>query len=298
MENANIKMSNNSGTTLNTKRQTPNTFSLGFSPCPNDTFMFDALVNGKIDTGEIKFVPQLEDIETLNRKALNCDLDITKISFGVYPQIKETYELLTAGAALGTGVGPLFISKKKFNNPSKEIKTVAIPGIHTTAFLLFKMFYPDLTQTKEMVFSDIEKAILNDDVDAGVIIHENRFTYEAKGLLKISDLGELWERQTGQPIPLGGIVIKRSIDTDKKKKINSLLRQSVEFAFASPQSAYDYVKYHAQEMSEEVRKKHIELYVNKYSVELGVSGKRAISIFLENAGFNGKSRNLYVNETS
>jgi len=276
--------------------QTPNTLSLGFSPCPNDTFMFDALVNGKIDTGEIKFVPQLEDIETLNRKSLKGELDITKISFGVYSQIKDTYELLTAGAALGTGVGPLFISKKKINYPSKEIKTVAIPGIHTTAFLLFKMFYPDIVQTKEMVFSEIENAVLNEEVDAGVIIHENRFTYEAKGLKKISDLGELWEKQTGQPIPLGGIVIKRSIDTGIKKKINQLLRKSVEFAFANPQSGYEYVKMNAQEMSEEVRKKHIELYVNKYSVDLGEKGKQAISFFLESTGINDRHQSLYVSE--
>jgi 1,4-dihydroxy-6-naphthoate synthase len=297
MENANFKTPNISGTTLNAKLQTPNYFSLGFSPCPNDTFMFDALVNGKIDAGDIFFNPQLEDIETLNRKAIRGELDITKISFGVYSQIKDAYELLTAGAALGTGVGPLFISKKKFDNPSKEIKTVAIPGIHTTAFLLFKMFYPDIVQTKEMVFSEIENAILNEEVDAGVIIHENRFTYEAKGLKKISDLGELWEKLTGQPIPLGGIVIKRSIDTGIKKKINSLLKQSVEFAFANPESGFEYIRKHAQEMSEEVRKKHIELYVNKYSVDLGESGRQAISTFLSKAGISDTIRNLYVNET-
>jgi 1,4-dihydroxy-6-naphthoate synthase len=255
-------------------------FTLGFSPCPNDTFMFDALVNGKIDTNGIFFSPELEDIETLNRKALSGEFDITKVSFGVFTSISNTYELLNSGAALGSGVGPLFISKKKFEDIS-EIKTVAIPGKHTTAYILFKIFYPQITTTKEMIFSEIEQAILNGEVDAGVIIHENRFTYESKGLRKISDLGELWEKQTGQPIPLGGIVIRKNISPEIKKNVNDLLRQSIEFAFAHPESGFDYIKNHAQEMSEEVRKKHIELYVNKYSIDLGENGKNAVRIFLE-----------------
>jgi len=275
----------------NSKRQTPNFFSLGFSPCPNDTFMFDALVNGRIDSGEFSFDVRLEDIETLNRFALEDELDITKISFALYPQVKDTYELLTAGSALGLGVGPLFISKKIFSNPENEIRTVAIPGKNTTAYYLFKMFYPDLSKkVKEMVFSEIENAILSGDVDAGVIIHENRFTYAAKGLKKISDLGELWTNKTGQPIPLGGIAVRRSLDENVKREINNLVRRSVEYAFLNPEASREYVQINAQEMSEEVRKKHIQLYVNDYSIDINESGKKAIIDFIG----SGNKSNLFV----
>lgn len=273
-------------------------FSLGFSPCPNDTFMFDALVNGRIDTNGLTFDVRLADIETLNQLAIKSELDITKISFGVYTQIQDTYELLTAGSALGIGVGPLFISKKQFSNPQKDIRTVAIPGKNTTAYFLFKMFYPELSKkTKELVFSDIEKAILDGDVDAGVIIHENRFTYELRGLKKISDLGELWENKTGQPIPLGGIAVKRSIDENIKQKINKLVRASVEYAFSNPNASCEYVKINAQEMSEEVRKKHIQLYVNNFSIDIGEIGKNAILKFFDTENSNEiskQNKNLFV----
>ncbi len=278
--------------TSNAKLQTPNVISLGFSPCPNDTFMFDALVNGRIDTSGFTFDVRLADIETLNQQAIIGKLDITKISFGVYNQIQDAYELLTAGSALGIGVGPLLISKKEFLNPKKDIKTVAIPGKNTTAFFLFKMFYPELLNTKEMIFSDIERAVIEEEVDAGVIIHENRFTYQAKGLKKISDLGELWEQKTGQPIPLGGIAIKRNLDENIKRKINSLLRKSVEFAFANPEESLEYVKEHAQEMSEEVREKHIHLYVNEYSKELGENGRKSIMAFLKSNSKNELNESL------
>ncbi len=269
-------------------------FSLGFSPCPNDTFMFDALVNGKLDTDGLQLNVRLEDVQTLNLLAINGELDITKISFAAYSLVHDKYELLTAGSALGNGVGPLFISKKIFTDPTKEIKSVAIPGKNTTANFLFRMFYPELSQTQEIIFSDIENAILNDKVDAGVIIHENRFTYESKGLNKISDLGELWENKTGLPIPLGGIIIRRSLDESLKQKINQLVRKSVEFAFANPGSSHDYVKLHAQEMSEEVRNKHINLYVNNYSIDIGEKGKRAINLFLKNAGLQNASESLFI----
>lgn len=271
--------------------------SLGFSPCPNDTFMFDALVNGRIDSGDLSFTVRLEDIETLNRLAIKNELDITKISFGVYTQIQDSYELLTAGSALGIGVGPLFISKKEFLNPQKDIQTVAIPGKNTTAYFLFKMFYPQLSNIKEIIFSDIERAILDNEVDAGVIIHENRFTYELKGLKKISDLGELWENKTGQPIPLGGIAVKRSIDEIIKQKINKLVRASVEYAFSNPNASREYVEINAQEMSEEVRKKHIQLYVNNFSIDIGEIGKNAIIKFFgaENSNEIIKlNKNLFV----
>ena len=271
--------------------------TLGFSPCPNDTFMFDALVNEKIDTNGFSFDVKLSDIEKLNQQAIKGELDITKISFGVYLRIKDTYELLTAGSALGIGVGPLLISKKEFSNPQKEIKTVAIPGKNTTAYFLFKMFYPELNDIKEIIFSDIERAVLEGEVDAGVIIHENRFTYQLKGLKKVSDLGELWENKTGQPIPLGGIAIKRNLDDAIKRNVNALIRKSVEFAFANPEESSEYVAKHAQEMSEEVRKKHIQLYVNNFSIDIGEIGKNAILKFfdIENSNeIDKQNKNLFV----
>ena len=271
--------------------------TLGFSPCPNDTFMFDALVNEKIDTNGFSFDVKLSDIEKLNQQAIKGELDITKISFGVYLRIKDTYELLTAGSALGIGVGPLLISKKEFSNPQKEIKTVAIPGKNTTAYFLFKMFYPELNDIREIIFSDIERAVLEGEVDAGVIIHENRFTYQLKGLKKVSDLGELWENKTGQPIPLGGIAIKRNLDDAIKRNVNALIRKSVEFAFANPEESSEYVAKHAQEMSEEVRKKHIQLYVNNFSIDIGEIGKNAILKFfdIENSNeIDKQNKNLFV----
>ena len=271
--------------------------TLGFSPCPNDTFMFDALVNEKIDTNGFSFDVKLSDIEKLNQQAINGELDITKISFGVYLRIKDTYELLTAGSALGIGVGPLLISKKEFSNPQKEIRTVAIPGKNTTAYFLFKMFYPELNDIREIIFSDIERAVLEGEVDAGVIIHENRFTYQLKALKKVSDLGELWENKTGQPIPLGGIAIKRNLDDAIKRNVNALIRKSVEFAFANPEESSEYVAKHAQEMSEEIRKKHIQLYVNNFSIDIGEIGKNAILKFLniENSNeIEKQNKNLFV----
>lgn len=254
--------------------------TLGFSPCPNDTFMFDALVNGRINTTGINFHVEYDDVESLNRRAINHELDISKISFAVYDKIKSEYELLTSGSALGNGVGPLLISKNIFFDPEKQIKSVAIPGKNTTAYYLFKIFYPELTTVKEMVFSDIENAVLDGHADAGVIIHENRFTYEAKGLVKISDLGDLWQKKTGEPIPLGGIVIRRNLSALTKQRVNNLLRESIKYAFANPEASSNYVKSHAQEMSDEVRKKHIQLYVNEFSLDLGMKGRAAILKFL------------------
>ena len=251
--------------------------TLGFSPCPNDTFMFDAMIHGKIDTVGFEFEPVLEDVETLNRKALNGELDITKLSFFAYSNVTDKYQLLSSGSALGRGVGPLLISKKKFENPKTEIKSIAIPGKHTTAYFLFRTFYPELTNVVQMVFSEIETAVLEGKVDAGVIIHENRFTFEEKGLLKIADLGELWEKQFQLPIPLGGIAIKRDLPSTTKNAVEAILRKSVEFAFENPDSSHEYVKAHSQEMSDEVCQKHIDLYVNSYSIDLGEDGRNAIN---------------------
>lgn len=257
--------------------------SLGYSPCPNDCFIFDALLHGKIDTEGIDVEVQLEDVETLNRKALKGELDITKLSFHAYGYVLQHYILLRAGSALGFNCGPLLVENGKWDKDKVGEMKVAIPGKMTTANFLLSLAYPQLENKIELVFSDIEDAVLRGDVDAGLIIHENRFTYEQKGLKKVQDLGEYWDSQIHAPIPLGGIVIKRDLDPALQQKVNRLIRKSVEYAFANPQSAMPYVKEHAQAMSEEVMKKHIALYVNAFSVDLGEIGIQAIQLMFNKA---------------
>lgn len=251
---------------------------IGYSPCPNDTFIFDALVHNKIDTRGFQFEPVLEDVEKLNQMAFRNELDVTKLSFHAYAQVNSDYQLLTAGSALGNGVGPLFIARKSSSNPELDFTSVAIPGKNTTANFLFSIFYPNVKVKKEMIFSAIEYAVISGETDAGVIIHENRFTYEQKGLVKIADLGELWEKSTGQAIPLGGIAVRRNFPSEIKSQINQLVKESVEFAFKHPDESVDYVCAHAQEMDPSVRQKHIDLYVNQYSIDLGEKGKDAIRL--------------------
>lgn len=260
--------------------------SLGFSPCPNDCFIFDALVHKKIDTDGIDFEVQLEDVESLNRMALNDELDITKLSFHAYAYVIKDYILLRAGSALGFNCGPLLISKNEIKDPGL-IKTVAIPGKMTTANFLLSLALPQLSQKTEYVFSDIEDAVLREEVDAGLIIHENRFTYQDKGLKKVMDLGEYWDSLIHAPIPLGGIVIKRKFDNDLQQKVNQLIRKSVEYAFANPQSSMPYVKEHAQTMSETVMQQHIKLYVNDFSIDLGETGINAIKLMFSKAQESG-----------
>lgn len=261
--------------------------TLGFSPCPNDTFIFDALIHHKIDTEGLDFDVFFEDVETLNQKALRGELDITKLSFHAYAYVIENYVLLDSGSALGFGVGPLLISKKEFGalslaseNQIANLK-IGIPGKYTTANFLLGLVYPQAENKIEMVFSDIEKALLNDTIDLGLIIHENRFTYQDKGLKKVMDLGEFWEDLTSCAIPLGGIMIKRNLSEDIKQTVNRVIRRSVEFAFKNPKSGLDFIRLHAQEMSEEVMYKHIELYVNQHSIDLGAEGKKAVSTFFD-----------------
>ncbi len=257
--------------------------TLGFSPCPNDTFIFDAMVHNKIDCQNLNFKTELADVEKLNQKAFSSELDITKLSFFAYGFLSDRYQLLDSGSALGKGVGPLLVSKRTFLNPAAEIKSVAIPGKYTTANFLFSLFYPHIKQKKEMVFSSIEAAVLSGEVDAGVIIHENRFTYEKKGLKKIADLGTEWEKETNMPIPLGGIAVRRSLPEEVKSTINSIVRQSIEFAFANPESSANYVREHSQEMEENVIRQHIDLYVNESSISLGQQGQDAIHLLYKKA---------------
>ena len=263
--------------------------TLGFSPCPNDTFIFDALVNKKINTEGLEFDTVLEDVETLNKWSFEKKLTITKLSYPAFFQNLDKYVLLNSGAALGRGVGPLLISNKEQGIMNIEEKTIALPGENTTANLLFSFAYPDAKNKIFMRFDQIEDFVLNDSAQTspagrglvgaaafGVIIHENRFTYQQKGLHKVADLGEYWEKKMNTPIPLGGIGVKRSIDQETSLKINRLIRKSIEFAFSNYPLITDYVKQHSQEMNEDVMRQHIELYVNNFSIDLGNDGKKAI----------------------
>jgi len=261
------------------------TLSLGFSPCPNDCFMFDAIVNRRIDLEGLEFTERLADVEALNTSAFAGEADVTKLSYHAYAYCADRYVLLDAGSALGRNCGPLVISKRPIAR--EEVAAgrlkIAIPGRYTTANFLFGLAFPDARNKTELVFSEIEPALLRGDVDAGVIIHENRFTYQSKGLKKVIDLGEFWETETGSPIPLGGIVIRRSLPDDVKHRVNRVLRRSVEYAFANRSASLPYVRAHAQEMNEEVMYKHIDLYVNEYSIDLGAEGRRAVETLFDRA---------------
>jgi len=231
-----------------------------------------------------------DDVETLNQKAMQGELAITKLSFHAFAHVVDQYALLNAGSALGFGVGPLLICKKEnFSRINQLLQTehnnlkIAIPGKFTTANFLLGIAYPQLRDKRELVFSDIENALLNDEIDLGLIIHENRFTYQDKGLHKVMDLGTYWEELTGCAIPLGGIVINRNLPLDVQQKVERLLKKSVEFAFNNPKSGLGFIRQHAQEMAEEVMYKHIELYVNQYSLDLGAEGKKAIDTLFKMA---------------
>ena len=252
--------------------------SLGISPCPNDTYIFDAMIHGKIDTEGLAFTTRLEDVETLNYLAIEGSLDITKVSYGVVFQLINEYRILEVGSALGKGVGPLFVSKnighEKEIDPSRI--TVALPGINTTAHLLFSLAYPEIKNKTFVPFHVIEDMVIKGEVDAGVIIHENRFTYQQKGLNKLSDLGDVWEKRTGAPIPLGGILVRRSFDPELATKINRVINRSLAFANENAYALPPFVTENAQEMSEEVMRSHINLYVNQFSLALGEEGRSSV----------------------
>ena len=262
--------------------------SLGYSPCPNDTFIFYALVHGKINTGDLRFREILEDVETLNRKAGRSELDITKISFHAYGHLREAYCLLRSGGALGKGCGPLVISKKYERMEDLRGRKIAIPGKLTTAFLLLQLFEPSLKERViAMPFHRIIDAIRNDEADAGLIIHESRFTYQDAGLRKILDLGAWWETETGLPIPLGGIIAKRELGKDLIRKIETDIRKSLEYAFANSAETKAYIKKHSQELADSVIEQHIGLYVNDYSLDIGSDGIRAVEGLFRMAGEKG-----------
>ncbi len=277
--------------------------TLAFSPCPNDTFIFDALVNGHIDTDGIEFSYELDDVEGLNQKAVQGVFDITKISYGVLPRVISTYQVLDSGSALGRGVGPLLVSadapnfslleqSKSANSPIISAHKVALPGENTTAHRLFTLAFPNFRNKIFVRFNEIEELVAQRKAAAGVLIHENRFTYEKKGLIKWMDLGQNWEEKTGAPIPLGGIVIRDSLPLEIKKSVNHLVRESIEWANNQyiknhiPLSSF--IKANAQEMEPKVMRQHIDLYVNEYSLSLGEVGRNAIQTLLK-AGTDGSS---------
>ena len=250
--------------------------TLGFSPCPNDTFIFDAMVHGRIDTEGLEFGYFLTDVEELNKKALNSDVDITKISYHAYAYVAQNYLILDAGSALGHRNGPLLISKHRVGISELPGLRIAIPGKYTTANLLFSIAWPDVVNKTEYLFSNIEDALLEDKVDAGLIIHETRFTYYKRGLHKLADMGEYWEGLTGMPIPLGAIVIKRDIPDDIAQKVNRIVRRSLEYAYKDSFASYDFVSGNAREMDSTVMNNHIKLFVNEYTLNLGNRGREAI----------------------
>ncbi|MCX6268026.1 MAG: 1,4-dihydroxy-6-naphthoate synthase [Bacteroidetes bacterium] len=261
--------------------------SLAISPCPNDTFIFDALIHNRINLEGVRFDYRLHDVETLNKLAITGGIDMIKVSFFTYLLLQQNFVLLDSGSAMGFGNGPLLISKNEYSLEDLPRLTVAIPGQYTTAHMLFRIASPGVKKKEFMLFSDIEDAILTGKVDAGVIIHENRFTYEQKGLRNILDLGKYWEQLTGSPIPLGGILVRKGLGYNMINKLNRIMFRSVEYAMQHPTESMPFVREHAQEMDEEVMQKHIRLYVNDNTLSLGTGGKVALAKLQEIAKVRG-----------
>jgi len=256
--------------------------SLGYSPCPNDTFIFYGLIHRKIDCPNVVFNERLEDVETLNQLALQGQLDLTKISYHALGHLREDYVLLRSGSALGRGCGPLVVATQATSMSKLRGQKIAIPGALTTANLLLQLYSVGYEDLLILPFDQIMEAVITGQAAAGVIIHESRFTYQQYGLKQILDLGQWWEEDSGYPIPLGGILAKRSLGTDLIRQIDAALRQSIEYAFSQPQEPQDYIKKHAQELEDEVIRNHINLYVNNFSLDLG-EGVLAIKTLLQRA---------------
>jgi len=250
--------------------------TLGFSPCPNDTWIFEAMVHERIDTEGIEYEWSLGDVEELNQRALNGGVDITKMSFHAYAYAAQNYLILDSGSALGRNNGPVVVSRTKIFPDELNEALIAIPGKYTTANLLFSIFWPQAVKKREYLFSDIAEAVLSGEADAGLIIHETRFTYKSLGLLEVADTGELWEKMTAMPVPLGCIVIHRKISEDIAYKVSRTIRRSIEYANDHPNASYEFIRKNAREINEDVMKQHISLFVNNYSLTLGKSGRTAI----------------------
>jgi len=273
--------------------------TLGFSPCPNDTFIFDAMLHGKVDTEGIDFEVFMEDVEALNRRAFAGGIDVTKLSYHAFAYLTDRFALLDAGSALGNNCGPLLVARAPMDAAAIAAARIAIPGKLTTANFLLGLAYPGARDKRETLFSDIEDAVLEGRADAGLIIHENRFTYAQKGLVKLADLGEYWETTTGLPIPLGGIAVRRDIPVDIQQKVNRVMRRSVEYAFAHPEEVMPFVRRHAQAMDDDVMKAHIDLYVTDYTADLGERGRLAVAemfrIAREKGVIPAYAENFFIN---
>jgi 1,4-dihydroxy-6-naphthoate synthase len=254
----------------------------GFTPCPNDTFAFHALVHGLVDP-PFRVKPVLLDIEELNRRAHEGSFELTKISVGAFPAVSDRYRLLRSGAALGRGVGPLVVAREAMSLAEAAASRIAVPGYETTGFLLLRLAAPALGEVVELRYDRILDAIARGEVDAGLIIHESRFTYAARGFVAVADLGDWWEAETGRPIPLAGVCSRSDVDEGTIAEAERAIRASVEYAFANPAASREYVSAHAQELSEEVCDAHIRLYVNEFTVDLGEDGKRAIEALVGRA---------------
>lgn len=250
--------------------------TLGFSPCPNDTFIFEAMVHGRVDTEGLEFDWFLADVEELNRRALEGAVDITKMSYHAYARAAAGYLILDSGSALGRSNGPLVVSRRRILPDELDNAVIAIPGRYTTANLLFSIFWPGATTKLEYLFSDIPEAVLSGEADAGLIIHETRFTYRSMGLSLVADTGMMWEKMTGLPVPLGGIMVSRKLDPVVAAKVGRTIRRSIAYARTSPGESTDFIRRHARETEEEIAREHINLYVNDFSLSLGEEGRQAI----------------------
>lgn len=266
--------------------------TLGFSPCPNDTFIFEAMVHGRIDTEGLEFDWFLADVEELNHKALEGSVDITKMSFHAYARTAEKYLILDSGSALGRSNGPLVVSRRKILPDELDDALIAIPGMLTTANLLFSIFWPRATRKREYLFSDIPEAVLSGEADAGLIIHETRFTYRAMGLSMVADTGAMWEEMTGLPVPLGCIVANRNIADVTASKIDRAIRRSIEYALTNPRESVEFIRKHASETDAEVTREHIKLYVNDFSLSQGEEGRKAIERLFAEAQQRGVTEPL------
>ncbi|GAB4484602.1 MAG: 1,4-dihydroxy-6-naphthoate synthase [Thermodesulfovibrionales bacterium] len=262
--------------------------SLGYSPCPNDTFIFYGLAHGKIGTGDLRFREVLEDVETLNTMAREARLDITKVSFHAFGHLRKTYGMLRSGAALGRGCGPILVAKKKAKLTDLRGRTIAIPGTLTTAFLLLQICDPQLAASvKPMPFHRIMDAVAVGEADAGLLIHEGRFTYRLRGLEPVADLGAWWEAETGLPIPLGCILARRTLGSDVISTVDDAIRRSIDYAFSHASEPRDYIRRHAQELDDDVISRHIGLYVNDFSRDIGDEGLRAVEELFRRAEAQG-----------
>jgi 1,4-dihydroxy-6-naphthoate synthase len=256
--------------------------SFGFSPCPNDTFAFDALVHGRT-AAPFTAVPALHDIEELNALAREGRYELTKLSIGALAGVRDRYTLLRSGGALGHGVGPLVVARERASLAEAAPGRFAIPGMDTTAYLLLRLAAPELREVVELRYDEILEAVASGAVDAGLIIHESRFTYAEHGLVEVADLGAWWESETGMPVPLAGICARADLDAGLRGEVEDAIRRSVEHAFAHPADSLEYVRANSQELSDEVCRQHIDLYVNEFTRDLGDDGMAAIDALLARA---------------